>query len=97
MPPLSELPGLWLAFPADIAQGLQSAQEDQSTIRVEPIQLSDGRYAVCADLLSEVGDGGAYEQSFSRLNPALFEHVVVITDAEYQAMQPLSDFDLADE
>jgi hypothetical protein len=91
IPPQTDLTALWLAFPADIAEGLRSAQQDQTSLRVEPIQLTDGRYAVCADLLSEIADGGVYAQSFARLNAALFDHVEVITAAEYQSLQPQSE------
>lgn len=88
IPPLATLRGLWLAFPASMGDALAAAQEDQTRHRAEPITLTDGRLALCADLLSEIHPSGLFHTAFSRLNAANFASVDVIDSAEFQSLIP---------
>jgi hypothetical protein len=80
LPPLDDLRLLWLVFDAALAEPLDAAQADQHAHRVGPITLSDGRLALCADLLSEI-NGGIFALPFSRLPTEFFSEVEVIDAA----------------
>lgn len=43
-----------------------------------PVPLTDGRLMLCADLLTEIEDGGLYAQGFSHLPAEMFSQVSVI-------------------
>ena len=43
-----------------------------------PVPLTDGRLMLCADLLTEVGNGGLYSQGFSHLPAEMFSQVEII-------------------
>jgi len=86
LPPLVELRAMWLVFDAAFNAALIEAQDDDARIRLEPITLTDGRLALCADILTETA--GVYAAPFSRLNPANFSLVEVIAAAAFQALRP---------
>lgn len=86
LPPLASLRGLWLVFPAALGDALTAAQQGQTLHRVEPITLTDGRLALCADLLTETG--GIYAAAFSQLNPTNFAMVEVLPDADFRELLP---------
>jgi hypothetical protein len=86
LPPLIELRVLWLVFNASLNAAIIEAQDENARMRVEPIILTDGRLALCADILTETE--GVYAAPFSRLNPANFSLVDVIDAAAFQALQP---------
>lgn len=88
VPDIATLRTLWLAFPTSLADALEAAQADQTTHRVAPIELTDGRLAVCCDLLSEIQPGGIFAVPFSRLDSNNFELVEVLDDAEFRALLP---------
>jgi hypothetical protein len=91
IPPLATLRGLWLAFPVEMGAALAAAQEGQTKHRAEPVALTDGRLALCADLLSEIGAGGLFAATFAKLNAESFASVDVITQAEFTQLQPPFD------
>lgn len=43
-----------------------------------PVPLTDGRLMLCADLLTEIKDGGLYAQGFSHLPTEIFSQVEII-------------------
>lgn len=45
--------------------------------KVSPVQLSDGKWALCADLLLEIEQGGLYHEGFASLPVNLFDKVEV--------------------
>jgi hypothetical protein len=81
IPPIETLRKTWLAFPASLAAHLSDAQSTFSLHRATPIKLTDGRLALCADLLSEI-DGGIFALPFSRLPTEFFTEVEVIDAAD---------------
>jgi len=97
MPSPALLKGMWLAFPAEMGVGLAAAQEGETRHRAVPITLTDGRLALCADLLSEIGAGGIFAATFAKLNASTFASVEVITQAEFTQLQPPSDEPSPDE
>jgi len=56
--------------------------------RVQPVALTDGRFMLCADLLTEVGEGGLFASGFAHLDPQLFSQVPVVPMAEALALLP---------
>jgi hypothetical protein len=56
--------------------------------RVQPQPLSDGRFMLCADILSEVQPGGLYAEGFGRLPASAFPLVEVLPIAEALALRP---------
>ncbi len=86
--PLDSLRSLWLVFPAQMGDALTAAQEGHTAIRVEPVTLTDGRLALCADLLTEIRQGGAYATAFANLNATTFASVEVLSTVEFIQLKP---------
>ena len=80
-----DLRSLWLVFDAVIAQRLKDAQPSYQH-QVAPITLTDGRFAVCADLLTE--KDGIYEPTFQALDQTAFPLVQVIGESEISGLLP---------
>ena len=53
-----------------------------------PIPLTDGRFMLCADLLTETDPGGLYAQGFAHLPAELFPQVAIIPMADAIALIP---------
>lgn len=86
LPSIDALRQTWLAFPVLLAPELEAAQADQILHHASPIVLSDGRLALCADLLTETSAGGLFLPAFSRLNPEHFLTVEVLDDTSFRAL-----------
>ena len=84
LPPLDSLRLTWLVFDSSLLDELNAAQEGETRNRAEALLLNNGRYALCADLLTETN--GLYAGAFSRLNPANFPAVEVLDDASFRAL-----------
>lgn len=80
-----DLRSLWLVFDATIAQRLKDAQPSYQH-QVAPITLTDGRFAVCADLLTE--KDGIYAPTFQALDQTAFPLVQVIGESEISGLFP---------
>lgn len=53
-----------------------------------PVPLTDGRSMLCADLLTETGQGGLYAQGFAHLPADIFPQVQILPMAEAIALIP---------
>lgn len=82
-PELVELDGLWLVFDAALNDRLMQAQPHYQH-QVAAIALIDGRFAVGADLLTEVN--GLYAATFAALDQSAFPAVQVLA---HEAVAPL--------
>jgi hypothetical protein len=82
---------LWLVFDSEYLAQLNAAQSDQTMHRAVPLELTDGRFALCADLLSEIGEGGIFALQFSRLDASKFADVAVLDDATFRSLLPEPD------
>jgi hypothetical protein len=91
LPPLETLRSMWLAFPAELCQQIDEAQSNATTVRVSPIYLTDGRACLCADVLSEIHEGGVFAAQFAQLDASNFAQVEVLDDTTFRALQPPSD------
>jgi hypothetical protein len=89
--PYDEAVTYGLVFAADLAQRLAEVQaEHPSQHMAVPRQLTDGRFLLCGDLLSEV-PAGLYASGFSHLDPGRFNEIEMIPWAEAVAMLPPDD------
>jgi hypothetical protein len=70
------------------------AQHPNSQHRVSARQLTDGRWMLNADLLTEIGNGGLYSEGFGSLDPALFELVEVFPIQDALALLPIETLPL---
>jgi hypothetical protein len=71
---------LAIILTSDQAAQLAAIQSEYGDPRhvASPVDLTDGRKMLCADLLTETGPGGLYAQGFAHLPAELFEQVAVI-------------------
>jgi hypothetical protein len=77
-----------LVFGSDLADRLAEVQaENPSQHYARPTLLTDGRYYLGGDLLSEVPTG-LYGSGFSLLDPSRFDEIAVMPIAEALALLP---------
>lgn len=74
---------MWLVFDSAIAQRLTDAQPPYQH-QVAPISLSDGRYALCADLLTE--KDGIYAPTFQSLDKSAFSLVDIFSSDDISSL-----------
>lgn len=86
-----ELKSLALILNSNLKNILESTQETfQSKHKAAPVELSNGSYMLCADLLTEIQPGGLYAQGFGLLDTDLFSQVEVISMEEAAALIPVA-------
>jgi hypothetical protein len=68
--------------------GAVQAQYGNPNHVAAPVPLTDGRSMLCADLLTETGQGGLYAQGFAHLPADLFAQVQIIPMADAIALIP---------
>lgn len=71
---------LALVFSPELAAQLAEVQAEHGNPRhvASPVDLTDSRKMLCADLLTEIAPGGLYAQGFAYLPKELFNSVDVI-------------------
>ena len=85
-----ELKDLALILNSSLKNILEATQETfQSKHKASPVELSDGSFMLCADLLTEIQPGGLYSQGFGLLDSDLFAQVEVVSMEEAQALLPV--------
>jgi hypothetical protein len=86
----AELKEYALIFDDILRAVLVQVQDESPDSRhlANPVPLTDGNYLLCADLLTETGTGGLYEDGFANLPPELFDEVEVIPWSEAVALIP---------
>lgn len=78
-----------LVFGPALAARLAEVQAEHPSQHVAvPVATDDGRYLLCGDLLSEVGEGGLYAGGFSHLDPSRFDEIEVLPWDEALALLP---------
>lgn len=76
-----------LVFHSALAARLAEVQaENPGQFLAVPSALTDGRFVLCGDLLSEVGPGGLYAAGFAKLDPTRFGEIEVIALADALAL-----------
>lgn len=94
---LATLRNLWLVMPVELSDYLVAEhQAHGNPVHVpQPVSLTDGRRALCADLLTEITTGGLYSLGFEQLVPESFVMVDVLTTEEFTALLPQPEGDLS--
>lgn len=82
--PYDECKELALVYPYDVAVTLYGVQQEHGDPRHVPVglPLTDGRWMMCGDVLSEVGEGGILAQAFSFITPEMMASVEVVPMSE---------------
>jgi hypothetical protein len=81
---------LALVFSPELAAQLAAVQSEHGNPRhvASPVDLTDGRKMLCADLLTEVGPGGLYSGGFAHLPAELFPLVEVLPMSQVLPLLP---------
>ena len=82
-----------VVFSAALAQRLALVQAEHGDPRhvPYPVPLTDGRYMLSADILTECVPGGLVFGGFSHLDASRFDEIEVVPMAEAVALLPPSD------
>jgi hypothetical protein len=90
--PYADCKDLALVYPYEIAVALYGVQEEHGDPRHVPAgrQLTDGRWMLCGDVLSEVGEGGILAGGFAFVTPGMMQQIEVIPLADAVALLPES-------
>lgn len=82
--------GRWLVFEAALAQRLLEVHEQYGNPHhiPNPIPLSDGRFALNADILTECVPGGIMYGGFSHLDSSRFSEIEVVLASEIASLVP---------
>jgi hypothetical protein len=88
--PYDECRDLALVYPYEVAVALYGVQEEHGDPRHVPVgrQLTDGRWMMCGDVLSEVGEGGILAQAFSHITQEMMASVEVLPMSEVAGLVP---------
>ncbi len=88
--PYADCKDLALVYPYEIAVALYGVQEEHGDPRHVPVgrQLVDGRWAMCGDVLSEVGEGGILSQAFAFITQEMMASVEVVPLADLEFAVP---------
>jgi hypothetical protein len=90
-----ELKSLALVFNSSLKEILEATQETfASKHKASPVELTNGSFILCADLLTEISGKGLYAQGFGLLDADLFAQVSVITMEEASALLPVASEEL---
>jgi len=81
---------LALVFSPELAAQLAAVQAEHGNPRhvASPVDLTDGRKMLCADLLTEIAPSGLYAQGFAHLPSELFPLVEVLPMSEVLPLLP---------
>jgi len=81
---------LALVFSPELAAQLAAVQSEHGNPRhvASPVDLTDGRKMLCADLLTEVGPGGLYSGGFAHLPAELFPSVEALPMSQVLPLLP---------
>jgi hypothetical protein len=84
---------LALVYPYEVAVALYQVQVEHGDPRHVPAgqQLADGRWMLCGDVLSEVGEGGILAQAFACLTPEIMGQIEVVPMSEVAGLVAASD------
>jgi len=82
--PHADCRDLALVYHYEVAVTLYGVQEEHGDPRHVPAgrQLTDGRWMLCGDVLSEVGEGGILAGAFAYITPEMMAQVEVMPMSE---------------
>jgi hypothetical protein len=80
-----------MVYSQELADRLEEVQAEEPTQFVaKGVALTDGRYLLTADILSEV-PSGLYRVGFSKLDPARFSEIAIMPIADAMALLPVPE------
>ena len=80
-----------MVFGQELADRLAEVQAENPTQHIaSPVQMTDGRYLLCADLLSAVPNG-LYGPNFTRLDASRFDEISLLPWDDCVALLPQPD------
>ncbi len=88
--PYADCKDLALVYSYEVAVTLYQVQEEHGDPRHVPAgrQLTDGRWMLHGDILSEVGEGGILAGGFAYITPEMMQQIEVIPLADALALIP---------
>lgn len=88
--PYADCKDLALVYSYEVAVTLYQVQEEHGDPRHVPAgrQLTDGRWMLCGDILSEVGEGGILAGGFAYITPEMMAEIEVVPLADALALIP---------
>lgn len=86
----SDCKDIALVYPYEVAVTLYGVQQEHGDPRHVPAgrQLTDGRWMLCGDVLSEVGEGGILAGAFAYITKEMMGKVEVLPLSEALALLP---------
>jgi len=88
-PTAAEASQNFLLFSKDLRDSMVTKQDTIVTRNlISPMLLTDGRYGVCCDLLTEIGDGGIYKDIYDLLDKVLLETAIIVSKSDFLALIP---------
>jgi len=90
LPDLAALRQVALVFDTALCQRLVNVQAWFGDPRhvPHPVALTDGRWMLCGDVLTECQPGGIVYEGFSHLDPSRFGEIEVVPLAEVEIAEP---------
>lgn len=85
-----------LILDATAAQAMQAAQDVVASEhhKVQPVETTDGRYLISADILAELAPGGLFEAALPHFNMQALAGVEVLPWADGLALLPVPDVEI---
>jgi hypothetical protein len=88
-PSLAELQSNWIVASKELRDALLAKQATLTTNHiVNPVELTDGRYGACCDVLSASGDGHIFNPLFQLLDQGNLMVTEVVDTAAFKALLP---------
>ena len=91
-PSIEDMQSKALLFPAALHDAMQAKQGNIDTNHlVSPVLLTDGRYGICCDILSETEEGHIFHELFSVLDMAILNTGELVDMTELVALLPVEE------
>ena len=91
-PSIEDMKSKALLFSAALYHAMQAKQGNIDTSHlITPVLLTDGRYGICCDILSETGEGHIFHQLFSVLDKAILNTGELVDMTELVALLPVEE------
>ena len=89
-PSIEDMQSKALLFSAALYHAMQAKQGNIDTNHlVTPVLLTDGRYGICCDILSETEEGHIFHELFSVLDMAILNTAELVDMTELVALLPV--------
>jgi len=88
-PSIEDMKSKALLFPAALHDAMQAKQGNIDTNHlVSPVLLTDGRYGICCDILSETEEGHIFHELFNVLDMAVLNTAEIADMSELVELLP---------